>query len=260
MFNLSETDKKNYKSIILLNELVNSSKPYRISSLLNDDNRLLEPLFVELMAQGYVTTSGQVYKATKKGEDVFNTFMKRYQEYLRLYDVFCFVDLGKGEFAFSKYFDFETDEQWDRYKNSLPPSYEDVRIAVSIFKKINPAEIVFMSFINENRFDTTSTGWQMDLLSDSIWNEIIAICDSAIKPEDLGVDVMVDMISQGAKLALDLIKMEDEKRETAVQYSDGDQDEYEEYVEEEYIPVYSYYEPYYDPYYVSDIWLLPLFW
>ena len=130
--------------------------------------------------------------------------------------------------------------------------FDDLRIAVALFKKIDPAEIVFMSFINENRFDTTAAGWQMDLLSDNDWKEIEAICATAIKPEEVGQDAMVDMVNQGSELMIKLME-EDAKQQQqdnqTVNYGDT-------IVEEETV---QYYEPYYDPYYVSPVWMLPLF-
>lgn len=244
---LTDSNKKTYKAIILLNELVNGNHQFKTVD--NGDDKLLEPLFIELMSKGYVQTSGMYYKATASGEEVLNTFMKRYTEYLKLYDVFSYVDLEKGEFAFGRYFDFDTDDQWQNYVNN--PRWDDLRIAVAMFKKIDPAEIVFMSFINENRFDTASNGWQMNLLADSIWKQIEDICETAIKPDQVGQDAMEDMISQGSELMIKLLE-EEQNREREEQNNNYQE---EEVVEEETV---EYYQPYYDPYYVSPIWLLPL--
>src|ERR1700760_3179017 len=107
---LTEDNKKTFKAIILLNELINGD--HKFKTIDNGDDSVLEPLFIELMSKGYVTTSGMNYQPTAKGEEVFDTFMKRYTEYLKVYDIFSFVDLEKGEFAFSSYYDFETDDAW----------------------------------------------------------------------------------------------------------------------------------------------------
>lgn len=247
---LTEDNKKTYKAIILLNELINGT--HKFQTVANGDDKILEPLFIELMAKGYVSTQGINYVATAKGEEVFNTFMQRYTEYLKVYDVFSFVDLEKGEFAFARYFDFDTDAQWDAFKND--ERFDDLRIAVALFKKIDPAEIVFMSFINENRFDTQSPGWQMDLMADNTWAEIEAIVDTAIKPEEVGADAMEDMIRQGSDLMMDLLKEEERQRQEDIRNNnsnDGGDTVVYETVE--------YYEPYYDPWYVSPIWFVPLF-
>jgi len=247
---LTEDQKKTYKAIILLNEMINND--HQFSTVANGDDSILEPLFIDLMSKGYVTTSGSHYVATQKGQDVFDVFMKRYTEYLKIYDIFAFVDLEKGEFAFSRYFDFDTDEQWDSFKNDQ--RFDDLRIAVALFKKLDPAEIVFMSFINENRFDTASNGWQMDLIDDAIWKEIEEIVNTAITPEEVGTDAMEDMIGQGSDILMNLLKKEEDRRREEEQ--NNQQTYTEEIVVEETV---AYYEPYYDPYYVSPIWLLPLF-
>jgi len=222
---------------------------HKFQTIANGDDSVLEPLFIELMSKSYVQTSGLNYQVTAKGQEVFDTFMKRYTEYLKVYDIFSYVDLEKGEFAFARYFDFETDEAWADFAND--ERFDDLRIAVALFKKIDPAEIVFMSFINENRFDTTATGWQMDLVSDNSWNEIEEICKTAIKPEEVGEDAMVDMIGRGSDLMMKLLEQEKEQPQDDANYNGGDTIVEEETVE--------YYQPYYDPYYVSPIWLLPLF-
>jgi hypothetical protein len=243
---MNQNDTKTFKSIIILNEIVNNGRQFK--TVFNNDDKILESLFVELLSNGYVLIKGDQYLSSDKGKEVLETFMKRYTEYLKVFDIYSFVDLEKGEFAFSSYFDFATDEGWNRFKSDS--RFDDVRIAVALFKKLNPHEIVFMSFINENRFDTTSTGWQIELLSDNIWNEIDEIVKTAITPEQLGSeDVILDIISQGSELMVNLLKKEAELNPVPVT-SDDDEEYEEEYVT---------YDTYYDPYYVSPIWLLPLF-
>jgi len=250
---INTDNKKTYQAIILLNELVNGD--HKFQTVANGDDEILEPLFIELMSKGYVQVTGINYTITAKGEDVYKAFMQRYSEYLKVYDVYSYVDLEKGEFAFAKYFDFDTDEAWDTYK--ADQRFDDLRIAVASFKKVDPAEIVFMSFINENRFDTTSDGWQMDLASNDTWAEIEEICATAIKPEEVGEDAMLDMIGQGTGLMLQLLQKETEQRALA-DLDNAHNNNGGGTVVEEYETV-SYYEPYWDPYYVSPIWMMPLF-
>ncbi len=246
---LTDDNKKTFKAIILLNEMVNGT--HKFQTIANGDDSVLEPLFIELMSKGYVQTAGINYQITAKGQEVFDTFMKRYTEYLKVYDIFSYVDLEKGEFAFARYFDFQSDDAWADFIDD--ERFDDLRIAVAIFKKVDPAEIVFMSFINEERFDTSSAGWQMDLVSDNEWSEIEEICKTAIKPEEVGEDAMVDIISQGSELMIKLMEDEAEQNKNSNNNGGGGG---ETIVVEETVP---YYEPYYDPYYVSPIWLVPLF-
>jgi hypothetical protein len=248
---LTPDNKKSYKAIILLNEMINGT--HQFQTIANGDDSVLEPLFIELMSKGYVTTSGMAYQVTASGRQVYDTFMKRYTEFLKVYDVFSYIDLEKGEFAFARYYDFDTDDAWANYTSA--ERFDDLRIAVAIFKKIDPAEIVFMSFINENRFDATSAGWQIDLVSDNNWNEVEEICNAAIKPDELGEDAMADMIGQGAELMIKLMEEEQKQNQGNNSGNNGGYGQ-EEVIVEETIP---YYQPYYDPYYISPVWLLPLF-
>lgn len=252
---ITEDNKKTFRSIIILNEMIYGDRPFQTVD--NGDDAILEPLFIDLMSKGYVQTSGLNYQITAKGREVFDTFMKRYTEYLRVYDIYAYVDLEKGEFAFSSYYDFDTDDAWYSFIDN--ERFDDLRIAVAIFKKLDPAEIVFMSFINENRFDATQPGWQIGLMDDTAWSEIEEICATAIKPEEVGEDAMVDMITQGSQLMMDLLKEEQERNQqennnNAV--NNGNTTTYTETIIEEPIV---YYEPYYDPFYVSPIWFAPLF-
>jgi len=254
---MTPNDKKTFQSILLLDYVQRNN----VKTILNGDDKFIEPLLIELMSKGYVRTSGMSYEITDAGKTVFDNFNKRYQEYLKIYDVFALVDLDKAEFAFSKYFDFNTDQEWDSFKQN--PRFEDLRIAVALFKKLNPAEIVFMSFINEGRLDTSSTGWQLDLLSDRTWREIDEICNTALKPEQLGEDAMADMIEQGSKIVVALLQEEEkrnqEQAKNSVSTSDTQTEVIEETViEEGYYGNPYYYESYYDPFYVSPFWLVPL--
>ena len=254
---LNENNRKSFKALILLDEMIAGNHQFK--TVADGDDKLLEPLFVEMMAKGYLEAKGMYYVPTAKGTEAYNTFNKRFQEYLKLYDVFSFVDLTKGEFAFAKFFDFDTDEQWDAYK--ADQRFEDLRIAVAIFKKMDPAEIVFMSFLNEHRFNTEATGWQMDMLSDAVWSEIETICESALKPEQLGTqDVIEDIITQGTALTMKLLEEESNRRkEEQEDNRNNNGGGYTEEVVEEYETV-DYYQPYYaSPFYVSPFWLIPLF-
>jgi len=257
-------DSKNFTAIILLNEMINNGRVFK--TIATDNDKLLEPIFVQLMAQNYLVIQEDKFVPTDDAIKVFDNFNKRYQEYLKVFDIYSFVDLDKGEFAFENYFSFKTDEEWNQYKSQ--ERFFDVRIAVAFFKKMNPHEIVFMSFINENRFDTNRIGWQNDLVSDTFWAEINDIVTSAITITDIGEDAMENMIKMGTELMMSLIQQEidfNKKRlEEAKMAPAG-----EEYVEEtivetteiieEYEDDLVYYDPYWDPFYVSPIWFIPLF-
>lgn len=271
---INPNDKKGWRSIVILNEILNGRV---FKTIFNGDDKILEPLMIDLMASGYLNIYGDHYVITGKGKKSYDLFMDKYQEFLKVYDVYSFVDLATGEFAFSKFFEFETDEAWNLYK--AQERFQDLRIAVGIFKGINVSELVFMSFISENRFDTQKTGWQIDLMADLIWDEIDMICETAIKQEQLGEGAIENIIVQGSTIMVDLVKTEWEKNKREEEerwennghvkgpngWTDGEpvgevvtttETIVEEVVEED--PEWVYYRSYLDPFFVPIFWYDPI--
>lgn len=254
---MSNNDKLVYQSIVLLDHIDRVGLKWT-----STDNGPIKPLIEELKNKGLIIVSGFSYDLTELGKTTLGNFLKRYQEYLKLYDVFGFVDLDNAEFAFTKYWTFDSDAEWDAFKSN--PRFEDIRIAVAMFKNLNPYEIVFMSFINENRFDTSISGWQTKLMLDDIWNEINVIVDTAYKPSQFGNDAMENMVEQGSRLAVSLIEEESNRNQTkpgetvTTTTTTTTEEVYEDTIVDEDYYDYGYYTAYYDPYYVSPFWLVPL--
>ena len=262
---------KTYIALILINSMLSGDYDGNIrvyKTLLNGDDKLLQPLFIDLLAKGYVKIVKDHYEVTEIGEQIYDNFNQKYKEFLKVYDVFSFVDHIKMEFAFEKFFDCSTDEEWDRFKSQ--ERFFDFRIPIAILKGIDAKEIVFMSLLKENRFDINTIGWQIDLLSESTWAEIDEICDTAIKIEDVGKEVLETIISKGTIVMFNILKKEFEYNknrlaELKAQIVDGDiYTDDEEYMEvvtmvEEYDYDLDYYNAYYDPYYSSPIWGVTLF-
>jgi len=256
-FTLSEEQRKEYASGFLLDMMIN--KAYRYSVVLEDDDKYLEPLFVYMMSKDYLNLDKKnYYSPTNEGIEKLDNLKNRYEEYLAHFDLFCAVDLERGEFAFEKIFELDDDE-WDAFINQ--ERFVDLRISVAWFKKINPADFVFLSFLKEGQFSVDKSNWQFDLLSGLIWEEIEEIVDTAIQIEELGytteenkeitgMAVMEDVIRQGAKLSEQLHAEEEHLRhENGAYPNDYYNDDNESYV----ITTYS---SYYDPFFVSPIWFL----
>ncbi len=264
-YSLTEEQKKQFAGIYVLEYMIN--KPSSFELLLRDEDADLEPILEWLLVKEYIEIlDKEKYVPTEKGRESLSKFMARYTEFLNVFDVFCAVDLEEGEFAFSSYFDFEDKQEWRAFLNE--ERWEDLRVAVAEFKKLDPVEIVFMSFINEDRFGKDQTGWQFDLLLGTVWDEILEICETAVHWEDLGYEddegevpaeeVIQDIIKQGAELLVELKKKE-ALLAPPIDHGNGNgyENDGEEYVErvvmEEYPP--DYYYSYYDPFYVSPLWL-----
>ena len=273
---------KSYKAIILLNEILANGRVFKTVPIGND--YMLQPVINDMLNKGYLVVKDAIYSATDAGATALDNFMKRYYEYLKVYDLYCAVDTTNGEFAFEKFFDFiadtpEQEEQmqkaWEEHKNDK--RFYDFRIAVATFKKLDPCELVFMSFINENRFDTNAENWQLKMLADTIWAEIDNIVNTSITIEDFGgPEAIQNLITKGTGIMFNLINKEIELKkaelerikqyQAEVQLADASTVtettttiEETETIIEEYEDDIVYYDPYWDPYYVSPIWFVPLF-
>lgn len=262
MYKFTSNKKSAFISMVILNEMIQFQTYFPISLTGNDV--VLEPYLNILLAKKFVRIDGNQYVPTQLGREEIEKFYVRYYEFIKFFDVFCAVDLEAGEFAFSKINEFE-DDQWNKFLNEK--RFIDVRVAVAEFKGIDPLEMVFMSFLNENRFDMTVHGWQYVLTDDRTWDEVEEICNTAVSCEYLkSEDVMENIVRQGSELALKLIK---EAEEAIEQEGEETEEEVTEVVTttttEEYVDVvdmptygYSYFTPYYDPFYISPIWLVPV--
>lgn len=256
-FTITEEQRKEYAAGFLLDLMVSSGRRYSV--VLEGPDNDLESLLVFMMAKSYVDLDKESYYIpTQKGMEKLDNLKQRYEEYLAHFDLFCAVDLEKGEFAFEKIFELD-DDQWDSYINQ--ERFIDLRISVAWFKKINPADFVFLSFLKEGRFDTESSNWQFDLLSGLIWQQVEEIIDTAVQIEDLGYEsdsganisgesVIEDVIRQGAGLSEKLYMEEEDLRH---ENSEFPNDYYDDDQESNSVVAY---QSYYDPYYVSPLWFI----
>ncbi|PID29532.1 MAG: hypothetical protein CR982_02380 [Candidatus Cloacimonadota bacterium] len=265
-YKISNDKKMKFATLYMLNYMINT--PKKIDVMLDGNDEDLESILEFMMSKDLIKIDGAYYIPTEKGREQLRVFLKRYQDYLRNYDVYCAVDLGEGEFAFSYIDDYGEDfEAWSKFLDD--ERWEDLRIAVAEFKKIDPVEIVFMSFVNEGFYGKSEEGWQFDLLLGSVWDDIIDICNNALHVEDLsweddegfvsGEDVIKDVLVGGAKLNEKLaqdIKDDEEYMDCETYGEDPDDDIERERVE---VITTEVYESYHDPFYISPVWLVALF-
>lgn len=256
-YELLEKDKDRFISLVLLNEIINQ-QAYPPVKVTGEDVYLDHHLKV-MLSKGLLEVNNGAYVPTALGRTELEQFYAKYSEYLKLFDIFCAVDLTDGVFAFEEInnpaFD---DERWADFLAN--DRFSDVRVAVAQYKGIDPIEIVFMSFLTENRFEVGAERWQHNLTGNDVWNEIIDICNTAITKEYLDQDgVLENVVTQGFAIAIELIKQAEQ--EEVIEDDVFETEEVtEEYVEVVTMPRYSYeyYDSYYNPYYVSPIWLVPV--
>lgn len=254
---ISHADRFRYVGLVLMNEIINFQNYFPVKLVYNQV--LLRPYLEHLHAVGCLRIEGGKYVPTEAGRTEVVNFYKKYYEYLKIFDIFCAVDLANGNFAFTEMDNFEDDDEWFAFLDD--ERFSDVRVAVAEFKGLDPREIVFMSFLNEDRFDLSKANWEMDLTGDSVWGEIEEICRSAVSLEYLTDEgVIENIVSQGTQIAVEMIRNAEAIVEEYEEVED--EDEYETYVEiVEIEEIYEdeYWDPYYyDPFYVSPIWLVPI--
>ena len=269
-FKISLDERFKFITLIIISRIVNYQQYPSVK--LEGWDMFIKDHVKYMESNGLLEIRNEKYIPTQKGREYLKNFFAKYFEFLKMFDVFSLVDTDSGEFAFEKYYDFNTDQEWDKYKDQ--ERFSDVRVAVAEFKKLSPTEIVFMSFLDEGKFETMEDGkdipkWQIAITDENLWKEIEDICNTAISLEYLRdeQEVIEDIVKKGSELMIKLFKKEKDL-DTQRQQDEEEQEEIVETVTtEEYVEVveppfytYDYFDPYYDIYYVSPIWFSPWIW
>ncbi|MGL4399974.1 MAG: hypothetical protein ACRCXD_08905 [Luteolibacter sp.] len=230
---VSEEQKLRFAGIFLLEYMINHPRIFQL--WLEDEDSDLEPILEWLLTKEWIQIrEAKDYIPTEEGRNVIKRFMERYARFVYFFDVFSSVDLGSGEFAFERYFEILEQDEWHTYLHD--ERFEDMRIAIAEHLGIDAVEIVFMSFIREDRFGRDATGWQFDLLLGSVWDEILDVCNSATDVSELGypdgdrwidgATVAEDILQQGGKLLGKLLARADaELKRTGPTHGGGDEAE-----------------------------------
>lgn len=208
----TDEQKLRFAGIFLLEFMINHPRIFQI--WLERDDADLEPILEWLLVKEWINIrEAKEYIPTEEGRNIIKQFMARYARFVYFFDVFSAVDLASGEFAFERYFEILDEEKWLAHLSD--ERFEDVRIAMAEHLGIDAVEIVFMSFIREDRFGRDAGGWQFDLLLGSVWDEILAVCNNATDLSELGYqdgnrwidgsNVAEDILQQGGKLLAKLL-------------------------------------------------------
>ncbi len=280
---LKPGEREKFCAIFVLNQMINNRVVFPLN--LVDSNAFLIPLFKWMQERNLIDSQNVVirkktvfkselaewrYVPSTEGREFLTRFLQRYQEFIKLYDIPGAVDLTEGTFAFERYFELSSDD----FKTYLAQdNWEDLRVAVAEFKNLDPIEIVFMSFLNENKINANDPNWPSILVSDALWEEILRICNTNLSWRELGYrsisaeKVITDIITKSVELMFRLHAQEDDMNRQLAETSSAEVTETvtEEVVEEVVVetividpfPI-DYYTPYYNPFYVSPVWVAPL--
>jgi len=320
-YTLSPEQQQRFADIYLLRRMINGPQTFSVN--LQGDDTFLEPILTRLANKGWVTINTRTaeYVSTQAGREPLQKFEQRYYDYLKVYDFpYNTVDLTYGDFGYTYANSFGAkiglikllrEDRWRPYMDQFLPfvavktwdqkacdsafgiflnlePWEDLRIAVAEYKGLDPLEIVFMSFLNEGRFDQPQQSWQFDLHSGWFFQEVERVANKAIHRDQViaegatSDEIMQNVICAGTDLMMQMILIEadiqeqyatrqaiTETQQSSVQPQAQTVVTTETYVEEvvSYVPVvpiyYSrdYYNAYLiDPFYVAPIWVDPWYW
>jgi len=136
-------------------------------------NRQAKEAIVLLEEKKLITSETKQYQLTELGREKVVEFQNRYSNILTYIDIFGFIDLEKGEFAFQKFGTFDSETQWNDYL--ADNRWTDLRIAMIDYLDGDATELVFAQLILENQTSLTEISWA----------DIESICNEAKQEEDL---------------------------------------------------------------------------
>jgi hypothetical protein len=253
MHTVTQELKNRFVGLTLLNEIINFQTYFDVVPQSGDDLLLIGYL-QNLEVKGLLRIENSKFVPTNEGRNEVVNMYAKYYEYLKIFDIYCAVDLAKGEFAFESRNNDFSEEDWKAFVDQ--ERFSDIRVAIAEIKGIDPIEIVFMSFLNEGRFECTGSDWQYNLTEDNVWKEIEEICNTAIRGSYLEEQgVVEDITKKATEISIQIIKDSE-----SFDSDESDEEEVIEtttYVDIVEMPVYEdyYWDSYYDPYYVSPLWL-----
>ncbi len=211
---LTTKHQETFCTILLLREMVNNGKRYPFFLEAGDQfclKNILEYMEKSQLIRVENIRGNIFYSPTDVGIDTWRKFCAVNAEFAQLYDIFSRVDLRTGEFAFSQYHTLDPDA-WHLYIAN--PRWEDLRVAVAQRKGIDPVLMTFLNLLMDERFDTTTPGWEFTLINNAIWLELIGIVNSNLHVNELGYgqfpgeNVIDDVVLKGGQVLKAILEYE----------------------------------------------------
>ncbi len=238
--------KNQFSAILMLDHLIAQQSKIH-ASLLEKDDKLLEPTLNLMQDRNLVEVNEeQIYTTSYKGQELYQTTLMQQLSYKTHFDIFAHVDLELGKFA-DPQSDFLEDVCW-----------VDLRVAIAEFKGIDPYRLVFLAMLSYGEF-YENPDWRFDLSMGTLFDELEDIVKEQLTEDDLGYedeegavsghDVLEDVILQGAELnqqryeeykkqaeaQRQLMLRQEQNRDANYQNREDERDDY---------PLYAYYDPY----------------
>lgn len=147
------------------------------------DDYQLNPALQLLIEKNHIVADETSYRLQESGKYKAIQFQERYSTALTYIDIFGFIDLDQGEFAYAHYNDCPSEEAWDIFKSEQ--RWSDIRIAMFDHLDGDSTELVYAQLLLEKHLHPNSSGWQQNLIKGKWWRELAEMCNSAIQMEDL---------------------------------------------------------------------------
>ncbi len=129
-YQILEKDKTKYVCLVLLNEIINFQHYFDVVP--TKDEVFIEVYLRKMYERGILDIKDGQYIPTELGRQELVNLYDKYYDYLKMFDIFCAVDLKAGEFAFSSISNDWSDYEWAEFIGD--ERFSDVMIAVAEFK------------------------------------------------------------------------------------------------------------------------------
>lgn len=265
-YTLTKDLKEQLQAQIILDKMINEHIEFSVMMDETPFRALLQGLLTTMTAKGLLTIKNNSFIPNENGRNYLQRFVDKFEEFCKVYDIYSNVDLTVEElcdevFILPAYLDDVSDEKFDAYMEER--EFVDLRCQILNYKNINPIQFVFMSFIQEGRFDSDEE-WELDLFSTEFFDEVMDVVNNYDGINEDEVEEVLPLIIKAGidarKRSLEELREEEKEMMNEID-DDDDYDEEEEevyvtYVEEvepSFVYYDDYYDYYYDPFYISPV-------
>ncbi|MBF0288761.1 MAG: hypothetical protein HQM14_13160 [SAR324 cluster bacterium] len=221
-FLLDEEKQQQFAGMILLDRMIAGEARVH-ASLMDNDDKLLEKYLNVMESKGLIGVGeDNYYMVTEAGKQLYQKLLDQQVSYATHFDIYSHVNLSEGTFA-DKESDFLEDDCW-----------ADLRVAVAIFKGIDPYRMVFLAMLSDESF-FQNPDWKFDMAMGTLFEELEDIVRSQITEDELsyedeegtvsGYSVLEDVIQQGAAINQERYQKQQEQERELEKYTEQPEQE-----------------------------------
>lgn len=216
VFTLDETRKARYRMMVFLKMMQDTGEqpdimlPQELQYLKKDIDAAEKADYLKL-------NSSHRYEIDTKGLELLQTLEHRSVDHVKMFEVFCAVDLKEGHFAFSDALEKGvSSDLWNNYLNL--PRFEDLRVAVAQIKGLDVLDFIFTMMFSWGDFDfkNRDADWTFDLSMDKPFEEMLDKANKSFQwvqmhdDPEIAKSRMENVISKGVEVMINLAKQEEQ--------------------------------------------------